>query len=198
MSLVRPGAGSRVVPGTVLVEDDGLSRDAVVEAAAGADVVLHALNVPYSQWTKSAMPMLETAIAAAKSAGATLLFPGNVYGYGKSMPPELDEATPMEPSSRKGSLRVALEARLRQATDEEGLRAVILRAGDFYGGAGRGSWFDLVIARDVPLNIVRYPGPLDVVHSWAYLPDLAQAFVKLAEARAGLPAFAASASPAMR
>jgi nucleoside-diphosphate-sugar epimerase len=75
------------------------------------------------------------------------------------------------------------------------MRTIVLRAGDFYGGGGRGSWFDLVVARDVALNVVRYPGPLDVVHSWAYLPDLAQAMVRLAEMRDELAPFEAFGFP---
>jgi nucleoside-diphosphate-sugar epimerase len=182
VSLVRPGAAWRALQGTTIVEDDGLHTEAVLEAAIGADVVLHALNPPYAEWRTKAIPMAEVAIAAAESAGATLMFPGNVYNYGKRMPERIDEETPMQPTARKGAIRVEIEQRL-QAASTRGVKTIIVRAGDFFGGVGRGSWFDLVIARDLPLSIVRYPGPLDVVHSWAYLPDLAQVFVKLANQR---------------
>ncbi|HEX2215808.1 MAG TPA: NAD-dependent epimerase/dehydratase family protein [Xanthobacteraceae bacterium] len=181
VSLVRPGAGWRVAPGTIAVEDEGLHKEAVLEAAPGADIVLHALNPPFRRWTAEAIPMAEVAIAAAQAAGATLMFPGNLYNYGKTMPELIDETTPMRPSGRKGALRVEIENRLRTAS-ERGVRTIVVRAGDFYG-LGRGSWFDLVIARDVSLNIVRYPGPLNVVHSWAFLPDLARTMVRLAEVR---------------
>ncbi len=36
-----------------------------------------------------------------------------------------------------------------------------------------------------------YPGPLDTVHEWAYLPDLAQALVRLVKQRDRLAPFAA-------
>ena len=93
----------------------------------------------------------------------------------------------MRPTSRKGELRVEIEGRMREASDR-GLRAIILRAGDFFGG-GRGSWFDLVIAKDIGRGRVAYPGPLDVVHEWAYLPDLVAALVRLAVVRERLGAF---------
>jgi nucleoside-diphosphate-sugar epimerase len=188
VSLVRPGAGARAVSGTVVVEDDGLHREAVLEAAVGADVVLDALNAPYGEWAKKTLPMVDVAVAAAKAANATLLFPGNIYNYGKAMPELIDEATPMRPTARKGILRVQAEEYLRAAA-EHGVRTIVVRAGDFFGGAGRGSWFDLIIARDVALSMVRYPGPLDVVHSWAYLPDLAQTMVKVAAVRQTLAPF---------
>jgi nucleoside-diphosphate-sugar epimerase len=187
-SLVRASASSRAAPGTDIVEVDARDTGAVVEAARGADVVLHALNPPYTQWPKLVIPFAETAIAAAREAGATLVFPGNLYNYGKDMPPVVDESTPMHPSSRKGALRVEAERRMAAAAGER-LRVLTLRAGDFFGGTGTGSWFDRVIAKDVDGGQVTYPGPLDVVHCWAYLPDFAAAVVKLVEKRDQLGPF---------
>src|SRR5262245_50886239 len=92
------------------------------------------------------------------------VFPGNLYNYGSPLPPVIDENTPMRPSSRKGQLRVAIEDRLAEAA-ERGARIIILRAGDFYGG-GRGSWFDLVLTKEIGRGRVTYPGPLDLVHEW--------------------------------
>ena len=91
----------------------------------------------------------------------------------------------MRPTSHKGVLRVALETRLREA----GIRAIVLRAGDFFGGDSSGSWFDRVITRYVEHGRLTYPGPLDVVHEWAYLPDLVAAMVPIVEARAQFDEF---------
>jgi nucleoside-diphosphate-sugar epimerase len=192
-SQVRRGAGARALAATEIVEADALNRAALTAAARGTDIVLHAANPPYTQWQRQALPLAYAAIEAAESAGATLMFPGNVYNYGAGMPPLLDETTPMRPTSRKGRLRVTIEERMREASDR-GMRAIILRAGDFFGG-GRGSWFDLVIAKDVARNRITYPGPLDVVHAWAYLPDLAAAMVRLAAVRADLDSFSTFGFP---
>src|SRR5262249_13934124 len=70
-----------------------------------------------------------------------------------------------------------------------GLRTIIRRAGVFFGGGGRGSWLDLVIAKDIPRLRLTYPGPLDVVHAWAYLPDVAATMVQLAAIRERLQPF---------
>jgi nucleoside-diphosphate-sugar epimerase len=180
-SLVRPGAAERAPKRTQVVEIDALDHAAVGAAARGAEVVLHALNPQYTDWSRLALPLAYSAITAAETAGATLLFPGNLYNYGKGLPPVIDEATPMRPSSRKGQLRVAMEDRMAEAA-ERGMRAIILRAGDFYGG-GEGAWLDLVIAREIGRGRLTYPGPLDLVHEWAYLPDLAAALVRLAAVR---------------
>lgn len=183
--LVRPGAAPRAPRGIALVET--IDRKVAVEAARGMDIVLHALNPPFANWHRMALPHAYAAIEAAETAGATLLFPGSVYNYGRAMPEVLDETTPMAPTTRKGRIRTEIEQRLREASDR-GMRTVILRAGDFFG-SGRGSWFDLVIAKSLKAGIVTYPGPLDTLHEWAYVPDFAAAMVRLAGIRDTLGRF---------
>jgi nucleoside-diphosphate-sugar epimerase len=78
-------------------------------------------------------------------------------------------------------MRAEIEQRIGEACDR-GMRAVVLRAGDFFGG-GHGSWFDLVVVKDIDRHRLTYPGPLDVAHAWAYLPDFTETLVKLAEQR---------------
>jgi nucleoside-diphosphate-sugar epimerase len=189
-SLVRGSSAAACVSGTEIVEVDARDTDSVIAAAGGADVVLHALNVPYTDWARLALPFADAAIAAARRNGATLVFPGNVYNYGAAMPARIDESSPMRPTSRKGAIRVAIEARMRDAA-ADGLRTIVLRSGDHFGGEGLGAWFDRVIIKEIGIGRLTYPGPLDVIHEWAYLPDLAQALVRLVEARERLDRFAA-------
>jgi nucleoside-diphosphate-sugar epimerase len=188
-SQVRGRSAAGAVPGTEIIEVDARDAESVIAAASGADVVLHALNVPYADWGRLALPLADTAIAAARESRATLVFPGNVYNYGAGMPPRIDETTPMRPTARKGAIRVAIEGRLRDAA-EAGLRTIILRAGDYFGGEGAGSWFDRVIVKEIAAGRLTYPGPLDTVHEWAYLPDVVQALVHLVEQRERLAPFA--------
>jgi nucleoside-diphosphate-sugar epimerase len=188
-SLVRARSAESAAPGTEIIEVDARDAGSVVAAASGADVVLHALNVPYTEWGRLALPFADTAIAAARESRATLVLPGNLYNYGAGMPARIDEATPMHPTSRKGAIRVAIETRMREAAGS-GLHTIVLRAGDYFGGEGRGSWLDRIIVKEIAAGRLTYPGPLDVVHEWAYLPDLAQALVRLVERRDQLEPFA--------
>ena len=101
--LVRPGAAWRAPQGIDVIETN--DRAVAVKEARGTDIVLHALNAPYTGWAQHALPLTYSAIEAAEQSGATLMFPGNVYNYGAGMPAVLDETTPMQPTSRKGKLR---------------------------------------------------------------------------------------------
>jgi len=152
--------------------------EALARAAAGASVVVHAVNPVYTAWNTEALPLARAGMDLAQRLGATFMLPGNVYNFGVSMPPLLTENTPERPSNDKGEIRVAIEAEMA-ARAAQGLRSVVLRAGDFYGG-GPGSWMDLVIVKSIAARKLVYPGPLDVPHAWAYLPDLARSFVLLA------------------
>ncbi len=148
------------------------------------DVVVHAMNPAYTDaaWTRHVPVMMESAIFLAGALGATLMFPGNVYNFGAGMPARLSETTPQRPTTVKGRLRLNAEQRLLDASEETGLRAVVIRAGDFFG-SGTGSWLDRVIASKLHRGKFTYPGPLDTATPWAYLPDLAQTFLRVAEQR---------------
>jgi nucleoside-diphosphate-sugar epimerase len=155
----------------------------LVKAAAGARVVLHAINPPYSRWQAELLPLAGQGMDIATALGARFLLPGNVYNFGDTMPAALREDTPQHPNTSKGALRCTLEMNLLARCSDSGpgkrLQATVIRAGDFFG-AGRGSWMDLVIAKGLSQGKLVYPGPLDVPHAWAYLPDLAAAFVAAA------------------
>jgi len=156
--------------------------------AAGAQVVVHGLNPPYTRWASEALPLAKVGMDLAQQLGARFMLPGNVYNFGTHMPPLLCSDTTQLADTRKGRIRVAIEAEMQHRCAAGTLRATVLRAGDFFG-VGTGSWFDLVIAKGIVSGKLVYPGPLDCAHAWAYLPDLAQAFVAAAPAQ-GLPSFA--------
>ena len=168
---------------------DAMDRQSLIRATEGAEIIFNGLNPLYPQWRKLVMPIGENAIAAARAHGALHLFPGNVYNYGRSIPAVVNDDTPFEATTVKGGIRIQLEDYFADQARRHGVRTVVLRAGDFYGGTRPGSWFDLAIAEKIGKGRFTYPAGLDIVHSWAYLPDLAAAFVAIAERRSELSVF---------
>lgn len=175
------GASAR--PGIRALRCDALDSAALASAAREADVVIHALNPPYTDWDRLALPLLDAAVASAQVNHALLMLPGNVYNFGRALPPLLTPATPERGDTPKARIRIEAEARMAAAT---GLDSVVIRAGDFFGGGLGGTWFDLALASKIGAGRFVYPGPTDIEHAWAYLPDLARTFVKVAEQRAQL------------
>jgi nucleoside-diphosphate-sugar epimerase len=173
-------------------QGDAMDRQAVMRAARGCAVIVHAVNPPgYRNWPKLVLPMINNTIAAAQAEGATVVLPGTVYNYGPDERPTLTEDQPQRPNTRKGAIRVELERQL-QAAAAQGVRTIIVRAGDFFGAhLVSNSWFAQgLVQAGKPIDVVRLPGRPGVGHQWAYVPDVARTMVELIEQRATLPAFA--------
>jgi len=172
------------------LDGDALDAAAVARAARGCAVIVHAVNPPgYRDWETLALPMLQNSIAAAGH-DALLVLPGTVYNFGPDAFPSIREGAPQRPTTRKGAVRVRMEAAL-QGHAASGGRVLILRAGDFFGPRAGNNWFGQVMVKPgAPVTRIANPALPGVGHQWAYLPDLAATMVALIERRAVLPAFA--------
>jgi nucleoside-diphosphate-sugar epimerase len=171
---------------------DAMVRDDVTRAADGAQLIVHAVNPPgYRNWGGVVLPMIDNTIVAARASGARILLPGTVYNYGPGAFPVLREATPQEPVTQKGAIRVELERRLKEASTN-GVRSLIVRAGDFFGPArGGNNWFaGGMVKPGKPLRTMVYPGRAGIGHQWAYVPDVAETMVRLLEHEDRLAPFA--------
>jgi len=175
--------------GVRFVAGDAANVDDISRAVAGADVVVNALNLPYDKWDKGRYEaQLATVLAALKGSGRTLMFPGNIYNYAASdhvLTPE----TPQRPARDKGEIRVRQEQMLEAAAQASDVQVLIVRTGDFYAPDASGSMFDLALLSRLKSNLIQYPADLGIAHSWAYLPDVGRAYVRIAERRAGFGRF---------
>ena len=171
------------------IAGDAIDAAAVLAAAQGVALIVHAVNPPgYHDWDKLVLPWIDNSIAAAKTTGARILLPGTVYNYGPNASSVVAEDAPQAPATRKGKLRVQMEQRLRVAA-QDGVSSLVVRAGDFFGGRGAGNnWFSAGLVKPgAPLKSLTYPGEAGVGHGWAYLPDLDEAMAELVERPAALP-----------
>jgi len=189
IAITRDGRLPQTLAGATARKADALKRDELMAATRGADVIFNALNPLYPDWKTMCPVLAKNVVAAAKANGAHHLFAGNVYNYGREIPPLAGPETPVHGSTRKGAIRIAMDERFERAARDEGVDTTTLRAGDFFGGPGRGSWFDLIIAAPLGKHKYVWPGRPDIPHAFAYLPDLARAFVALAERHGELKGF---------
>lgn len=161
------------------IAGDALNVKDVVASAKGTSAIFHGVNPQgYRHWDKLVLPMVDASLQAARQHGSRLLLPGTIYNFDAAVTPLIAETTPQHPRGPKSAIRVEMERRIVAAAPE--VASLILRAGDFFGPDANQSWFTQAMAKQ-PLQRIINPGKPGVGHSWAYLPDLAEAFARLLE-----------------
>lgn len=173
------------------IAGDALDGGQVAAAAAGCDVIVHAVNPPgYRHWRQQVLPMLRNTLQAAERQRALVVLPGTVYNYGPDAFPLIAEEAAQQPVTRKGAIRVAMELALKDYVQRGG-RALIVRAGDFFGPRAGNNWFSQGLVKPGQLpRIISYPGAIGVGHQWAWLPDVAATIAALLARRRELEPFA--------
>jgi nucleoside-diphosphate-sugar epimerase len=186
-------AAARHDGGIDWLRGDAMDPGAVAHAARGCAVIVHAVNpAGYRNWAGLSPMMLRHTIAAARIEGALVVLPGSVYNFGRATFPLVAHDAPQQPHTRKGRIRVAMEEELRAATADGAMRALVVRAGDYFGPDAGNNWFGQALVKPGrPLTRITVPGTPGVGHQWAYLPDVAATMVALVERRAALEPFAA-------
>lgn len=186
-----PASAAKRGDGLEWLAGDAMVRADVVSAADGVQLIVHAVNPPgYRNWGQLVLPMIDNTIAAARASGARIVLPGTVYNFGPDAFPLLSEDSPQHPSTRKGAIRAEMEARLLAAS-KQGVRTLVVRAGDFFGPSAANSWFSQGLVKGgQALGAISYPGRRGVGHQWAYLPDVAETMARLVEREDQLDDFA--------
>jgi nucleoside-diphosphate-sugar epimerase len=154
---------------------------AAVSAAQGAAVLHHCAAPAYTQWAEHHPALLRGVLAAGAATGAVVVNASNAYMYDLADVPTT-ELSPERPRSRKGRIRAALDAAVREAHDRGDIRAVTVRAPDYYGPWGTTTtvYGDRVFARVLAGRRPQVFGALDVPHTWVYVDDFGRAMVDAA------------------
>jgi nucleoside-diphosphate-sugar epimerase len=150
-------------------------------ACAGAAVVYHCAQPPYTRWPQEFPPLTDAIAAGAADAGAKLVLADNLYAYGPHQGP-LTEDLPAAATGRKGRVRALMAERLLAAHRQGRLRVAIGRSSDYYGPGGLPSVAgERVFRAALGGRTVRWLGRLDQPHTLSYLEDMAVALAVLGE-----------------
>ncbi len=177
--LVELGESVRLVSRNPSPEIDGVEPwaadatrpESLRPALEGAAVVHNCANAPYHRWVQDLPPIWRGALDATRRAGARLVIGTNLYAFGAPTA-QFTEESAIRPCSSKGRVRAMLEAEALAAHRHGELEVAIVRASDFYGPSVResalGDRFFGSVLNSRPATLI---GPLDVPHSYTYLPD---------------------------
>ena len=179
--LVRRGPPGPPMAGVIWMQGDITDPGFADRACGGATVVYNCANPPdYHRWDGVLQPLFGAVLAAATRAGARLVVLDNLYGYGRPDGRRLTEDTPMNPCSRKGSIRRDVARSMLDAHSRGEVDVAIGRAPDFFGpGTGQAVYGDRVLEALDRGRTLDCFGDLDLPRSYAYAPDVARGLAVL-------------------
>ena len=173
---VGPGVSATPNPRVTTAKVDATDAKALAELATGADVLVNAVNPPYTDWEEKWPPMAAGFLEAAELSGAALLTIGNLYPYGHPTTPMIEATTPEAPNGHKGRIRAKMWHDAEELHRAGRIRAAEIRAADYFGpGASQGMSYlnqyaiKPAIAGKTAHHIM---GVVDAPHSWTYVPDI--------------------------
>lgn len=174
--------------GAEVVRGDAAKIEDVRDAADGVDLVVYGINPAKYRWAGVVLPLLENTARIAEEKNLTVVFPGNVYVFDPKDGPLFNEKTPHHPVSRKGQMRKEMEARLKTAS-ENGARIIIIRMGDFIGDNLTSAWLQFLVKSTKKGYALAAAGDQDLIHTWAFLPDVGRTVAGLVEKKETLETF---------
>ena len=169
------------VAGATTHAADLTDRAAATAALADATIVFSTAQPAYHRWVEEFPALQASIVAATRAAGVPLMVVENLYGYGPH-DGALTEDLPMRPTTRKGTVRAEMWHSLHDASARGELQMAVVRGSDFVGpgveGSAFGTRFFDPLRRGKPAQTM---GNVDALHSVTFVPDLAEALVRIAE-----------------
>ncbi len=148
------------------------------KAIEGSDIVYLVVGFDYNlkTWQNNWPKLMKGTIESCVKHKAKLVFFDNVYMYDKTAIPNMTEDSPVNPPSKKGSVRKEVAEMLLKAIEEKKIDALIARAPDFYGPGNQNSYLIQVVYN----NLIKGKNAnwfidANKKHSFIYTPDAAKA-----------------------
>ncbi|MFN0063821.1 MAG: NAD-dependent epimerase/dehydratase family protein [Myxococcaceae bacterium] len=159
-----------------------LDAEATSQAVSGSEVAYLVAGLPYDAnvWREQWPKVMQNAIDACKRHHSALVFFDNVYAYG-AVGGVMTEETPYNPCSRKGEVRAKIATHLMDEAKRGNLKAMIVRAADFYGPKAKlslthASVTERLRAKKTP----QWIGSAKHVHTFTFTPDAGLCLARLA------------------
>lgn len=163
-----------------VIKLDILDEESVRSVLKGSDYIYVAFNFPYNQWSNYGKAM-SNIISAARMNQSTIVFPGNVYGYGKFQKVPFDESHPLSSETRKGRIRNEIEGMLKENFSKEKIGLILPRFADFYGPNVTNDLFGKMFTDALKNRSVKWLINPDVPHSFTFIEDAAKASLCLVD-----------------
>jgi nucleoside-diphosphate-sugar epimerase len=163
--------------GLEFVKGDASQRTDVEGVLQNASTVYYCVNVPYQDWEENARELLAVTVDAAIQHHVKIVFPGNVYVYGHAQSQFVSEVHPHAAHTKKGKIRIEMEALLEKASKENGLQYTIIRMPDFYGPYVVNRFSEQFYIKALKGKKLTWFGSLTVAQEFIFIEDAGEAMV---------------------
>ena len=176
------GRARKVLPSsTEILVADVSKPDSIKPAFQNASVIYHCVNVSYDKWTE-VMPLVTgNILEGAIETQANVVFPGNVYVYGRFQKVPATEDHALAATAKKGKLRITLGRKLMDAHSDGKVKVVIPRFPDYYGPNVTNKLMKPIFMAALSGKKAGWVGNLDVRHDLVFIEDAAAACIMLGE-----------------
>ncbi|MBL7833085.1 MAG: NAD-dependent epimerase/dehydratase family protein [Cyclobacteriaceae bacterium] len=168
----------KVNPTDTLFAADLTDRSSVFKAIEGSHITYATIGFPYSvkMWQQLWVPFIQNVIDACLKNNSKLVFLDNVYAIGGNNVNHITENSPISPTSRKGEIRAEVDKLILDGIATKGLKAIIARAPDFFGGTARDNSIpiNLIYNNLVKGNKAQWFCTVKAIHTMGFVPDLAK------------------------
>jgi nucleoside-diphosphate-sugar epimerase len=155
-------------------------RDSVINSIKGSGYIYVAFNFPYNKWNNYFLA-ISNLIEGAKLNHSNVIFPGNVYGYGKFQKIPVTESHPLLAETKKGKIRNQIEILLRESFERGDIGLLIPKFSNFYGPNVTNDLFGAMFQNALKNKPVRWILNADVPHTFTFIEDAARATMYLVD-----------------
>lgn len=169
----------KVNPTDEVLAADVLNHEELQEAVKGSEIVYVTVGFQYNYkvWKQNWPVFIANLIEACKTSKCKLVFFDNIYMYDKDHLNGMTEETPVNPPSKKGTVRAEIANMIMSEVKAGNLTALIARSADFYGPNIQNSSMltELILKPFSKGEKANWMGKTNCKHSFTYTPDAGKA-----------------------
>lgn len=152
-------------------------KEQIFRSIEGSEICYITIGFDYKTkvWQEKWPPFIQYVIEACTAHQCKLVFFDNIYALDPNQVEQITESSPINPTSKKGQVRAAVDRMILEAVEKGKINAIIARAPDFFGPIKEKSMLlNLVYDNFAKGKAAQWFCNADVVHSFGYTPDLAK------------------------
>jgi nucleoside-diphosphate-sugar epimerase len=162
-----------------IIVGDILQREQIEPAMQDVSAIFHCTNFPLTIFERN-ITATQNILELALEQGAHVIYPSNVWVYGKPQSVPITEEHPKYPCSRLGELKLRIDEMCMEYFHKGQLPVTILHLPDFYGPYVLNSWMKAnyeAAQRGKSMNMI---GNIHKQHELIYIDEAARALCSIA------------------